>query len=168
MFPKLGLGLALWATSLITSAFGASEATKAACEELKVAVPDRVSFPLSLSYGSEVRSYWSTALHEHRPACLILPRSAQDVAAAVRVLNKHPEVHFAVKSGGHDPNPGHATAEDGVLISMKDLTGTTYDEDEGLAYVKPGGEWNDVIGAVDPQGVAVVGGRLGKYRLSLR
>lgn len=162
MFPKPSV-LALWAAILITSSSGASDATNAACQDLEVAVPDRVSYPLSLSYGAEIRSYWSTALHEHRPACLVLPRSAQDVAAAVRVLNKHPEVKFAVKSGGHDPNPGHATAEDGVLISMKELTGTTYDDGEGLAYVKPGGEWNDVIGTLDAQGVTIPGGRLGMH-----
>lgn len=162
MFPKPGVSFALWALTVITGVSATSDAAKAACSDIETAVPDRVTYPLALSYGAEVRSYWSTALHSERPACIVLPRSAQDVAAAVRVLKKHPEVNFAVKSGGHDPNPGHATAEGGVLISMKDLTGTTYDDGEGLAYVKPGGEWNDVIGALDAQGVTIPGGRLGK------
>lgn len=121
-----------------------------------------MSYPLTLDYSSEVSSYWSTALREVKPACLVLPRSPQDVAATVRVLNDHPDVKFAVKSGGHDPNPGHASIEGGVLISMNELTGATYDKEKGLVYVKPGGEWNDVIGALEPQNMTLVGGRLGE------
>ncbi len=49
---------------------------------------------------------------------------------------------------------------------MTDLAGATYDATKDLAYVKPGGEWNDVISDLAPSGVAVVGGRLGKSRVS--
>ena len=158
-----GAAVAVWATALITGSVAApSAAAKRACEKIELAVPDSVSYRLSLSYTSEVTSYWSQVPRDLKPACLVLPKSAEDVAAAVRVLNDYPDVEFAVKSGGHDPNARHASVQDGVLISMKDLTGTTYDDEKGLAYVKPGGEWNDVIGALDPQGVAVVGGRLGE------
>ncbi|KAK7414984.1 hypothetical protein QQX98_006217 [Neonectria punicea] len=80
---------------------------------------------------------------------------------AVKVLNKHPDVNVAAKSGGHDPNPGHATVHDGVLISLSEIAGTTYDRSKNVAYVKPGGEWNDVISPLDKEGVTVVGGRLG-------
>lgn len=153
---------------LLVGAIAAPDATtKQACKALSVAVPNRVSTQLSLSYYSEVRSYWSIALQDAKPACVVLPRSAQEVAATVRVLNKYPEVQFAVKSGGHDPNPRHSSIQDGVLISMADLAGVTYDEAETLAYVRPGGEWNDVSGALDEQGVAVVGGRLGTSASSL-
>lgn len=61
-------------------------------------------------------------------------------------------------------NVGHGSIHDGILIAMRKIAGTTYDKDTNLAYVKPGGEWNDVIGALDAYGVAVVGGRLGMFR----
>ena len=158
-----GATIAVWATALIASSSAApSAATQKACKKIELAVPGAVSYRLSLDYTSEILSYWSQVPRDLKPACLVLPKSAEEVAAAVRVLNDYPDVEFAVKSGGHDPNPGHASVADGVLISMKDLKGTTYDEDKGVAYVKPGGEWNDVIGALDPQGVAIVGGRLGE------
>jgi FAD/FMN-containing dehydrogenase len=91
----------------------------------------------------------------------VLPQSAEEVSKVVKILNNYPNVSFAVKSGGHDPNVRHASVQDGVLISTKDLAGVTYDAEKNLAYVKPGGEWNDVIGSLDEQGVAILGGRLG-------
>ncbi|QPH19710.1 hypothetical protein C2857_005003 [Epichloe festucae Fl1] len=139
----------------------ASSTAKVACQDIGLVLPGRVSYPLATAYSQEVYSYWSALLRDIKPACVVLPKSTEQVAAVVRILNKYPEVRFAVKSGGHDPNAGHATVQDGVLISMKKLTGTTYDEGRQLAHVQPGGEWNDVIGTLDPQGVTVAGGRLG-------
>lgn len=163
MPSMLRLNLALVAAGFVYSAFAsASGSTSAACEELSVALPDRVSEPISISYVSETHSYWSTALRDVKPSCVVLPTSTDEVAAAIRVLNKYPEVPFAVKSGGHTPNHRHSSVQDGVLISTKDLAGVTYDEETKLAFVRPGGEWNDVSGPLDEQGVAIVGGRLGK------
>ncbi|SPO03123.1 related to 6-hydroxy-d-nicotine oxidase [Cephalotrichum gorgonifer] len=139
-----------------------STSTEAACDEIAAATPERVwSNRLSRTYYSEVNSYWSTTLRDAKPACLVLPQSAEEVAAAVRILNKYPDVQFAVKSGGHTPNERHSSVRDGVLISTRDLSGVTYDEETQIATVRPGGEWNDVIGPLDEQGVTVVGGRLG-------
>lgn len=152
-------------TGLLTAAATVSACpskdTEKACDEIAAEVPDRVSTRFEIPYTSEVLSYWSHVPRDHKPACLVLPQSAEEVAAVVKVLNKYPDVRFAVKSGGHDPNLGHASVQDGVLISTKDLAGVTYDAEKQLAYVKPGGEWNDVIGVLDTEGVAIVGGRLG-------
>ena len=148
----------------LAAAAGPSESTQKACAELSAALPDLVTTKLAPDCISELGTYWSTTLRAAKPACMVLPRSAEDVAAAVRVLagGAYPDVEFAVKSGGHTPNRRHSSVADGVLISTRDLAGATYDAETGLAYVRPGGEWNDVIGALDEHGVAVVGGRLGK------
>ncbi|KAF2033166.1 FAD-binding domain-containing protein [Setomelanomma holmii] len=76
-------------------------------------------------------------------------------------LEQIPIVNFATRSGGHDPNVGHATVEDGILTTMTDMVGLTYDAMKRVAYVKPGGEWNDVIGDLEPSSVTITGGRLG-------
>jgi FAD/FMN-containing dehydrogenase len=146
-----------------------TQATTQACTEIKAALPGKVLAQgfLSLEYEHETQQYWSTTLRSVDPACIVQPTSAEDVSAVIKILNKYPSVNFATRSGGHDPNVGHATVQDGVLIAMTDMVGATYDADKGLAYVKPGGEWNDVISALAPSGVAVVGGRLGKQSLSL-
>ncbi|KAJ3531910.1 hypothetical protein NM208_g372 [Fusarium decemcellulare] len=138
-----------------------SKSTEKACKEISKALPDRVDFPLSISYASESHEYWSTVLRDIKPACVVVPESAEDVSCAVKILNKYPDVHFTAKSGGHDPNPGHATVKDGVLISFSEMVGATYDKSKNLAYVKPGGEWNDVISDLYEDGVTIVGGRLG-------
>lgn len=154
--------LAAAALLLSSSALAAPSAnTKAACKEIEAAIPGKVSYPLSIPYFQETQSYWSTALRDLKPACVVFPQFVEDVSAAVKVLNKYPDVQFAAKSGGHDPNPGHGSVHEGVLITMKKITGATYDKATNLAYVKPGGEWNDVLGALDPHNVTLVGGRLG-------
>lgn len=141
-----------------------TQATTQACTAIKNALPGKVLTPglLALEYEHETQQYWSTTLRSVDPACIVQPVSAEDVSAVVTILNKYPGVPFATRSGGHDPNVGHATVQDGVLIVMTDLAGATYDATKNLAYVRPGGEWNDVIGDLEPSGVTITGGRLGK------
>ena len=167
MFPPTSL--CLTAILAATAAAAPSLSTIAACRVLSAVIPKRVwsNNSLSADYSSEVNSYWSTALREAKPACLVLPQSAQEVATAVKVLKKYPDVQFAVKSGGHTPNERHSSIKDGVLISTRDLSGVTYDKNTQIASVKPGGDWDDVIGPLDEQGVAIVGGRLGMVLLPL-
>lgn len=138
-----------------------SASTTKACNEIAKNLPDIVSFPYAITFNTETTGYWSTTLREIKPACVVTAKSASDVSTAVTILNKYPDVKFAAKSGGHDPNPGHATAGDGVLISLAEMIGAVYDAEKKVAYVKPGGEWNDVISALNKDGVAIVGGRLG-------
>jgi FAD/FMN-containing dehydrogenase len=140
-----------------------TNATTKACIEIKNALPGKVLTPglLTVEYTYETQQYWSTTLREVDPACIVQPDSAQDVSIVVKILIKYPSVKFATRSGGHDPNVGHATIQDGVLITTTDLVGATYDAEEDVAYVRPGGEWNDVISELEKSGVAIAGGRLG-------
>jgi FAD/FMN-containing dehydrogenase len=145
-----------------------TNATTKACTEIRKALPGKVLTPglLTVEYAYETQQYWSTTLREVDPACIVQPDSAQDVSIVVKILNKYPSVRFATRSGGHDPNVGHATVQDGVLITMTDLIGATYDAEEDIAYVRPGGEWNDVISELEKSGVAIAGGRLGQHTSS--
>lgn len=138
-----------------------SHSTTQACQAIDAALPGQLSYPLELKYVAETQKYWSTALRDLVPACVVLPTSTANVATIVQILNTYPDVDFAVKSGGHDVNPGHGSIQDGILIALRQISGATYDGNTGLAYVKPGGEWNDVIGDLAPYDVTVVGGRLG-------
>ncbi|KPM39395.1 hypothetical protein AK830_g7156 [Neonectria ditissima] len=157
MFYMLTALLALVAAA----AAAPSRATTKACNELSDSLSDHVSFPLSLSFHRESNAYWSTVLRDEKPACIVFPKSADHVSTAVKILNQYPSVKFTVKSGGHDPNPDHATVPNGVLISMRDISGASYDSEKNVAYVKPGGEWNEVISSLEEESVTVVGGRLG-------
>lgn len=168
VFPNNGL-LAALALAQAVLPFGVlaapSQSTLQACAEIAALLPSgKVHFPQNLTlYNADREGYWSTAARAVKPACVVVPQSAEHVSAAVTVLLGFPSVDFAVRSGGHDPNVDHASVQDGVLIAMTELAGTRYDAATGLAHVKPGGEWNDVIGELEKSGVAILGGRLGLY-----
>lgn len=164
-----------WLLSLLKSPFqntsaadlgGDPSPARLAAQELAAALPaGRVCFPGDGAYRAEVRSYWSSALHDLRPACVVFPESAGDVSAAVRLLRRHPGVAFAVKSGGHDPNPGGGASVGGgggVLVSLARMAGAAYVEEDRCALVRPGGRWIRVVEDLEPHGVTVLGGRLGK------
>jgi FAD/FMN-containing dehydrogenase len=151
------LAIALYARH----AHASTVAALRACEELSLSLLDRVQMQWSREYNEEVLSYWSTALQEVRPACIVFPISANDVATAIKMLNKHKDVRFAVKSGGHSPTPNHSSVENGVLITTSAMVGAKYDKQRQLAYVKPGGKWNDVIPMLEKDGISMLGGRIG-------
>ena len=52
-----------------------------------------------LTTGDRSQACWQP------PACIVLPRSAQDVSQTLKVV-KFFKTRFAVRSGGHSPNPG--------------------------------------------------------------
>jgi FAD/FMN-containing dehydrogenase len=158
--------LSLLAIGLPASA-APSASTTQACQAIAKALPQELSWPGSTAYSDETSEYWSTALQSIQPACVVHPTTTEDVATVITILNGYPDVDFAAKSGGHDPNPGHASVQDGVLIALRYITGATYDASTGLASVKPGGTWNDVIGDLETYNVTVVGGRLGALRYNL-
>jgi hypothetical protein len=133
----------------------------AACNEIKAALPGQVHVAKDPVYTKENKAYYNAGLAELMPRCITMPSSAQDVSKIVKILNKHAGVRFAVKSGGHDPNPGHSSVKDGVLIAMRNVAGTTYNKEKGVAYIKPGGHWSDALNPLAKDKVAVVSGRLG-------
>ena len=93
------------------------------------------------------------------PSCIIKPQTAKDVSKALSVV-KFFRTKFAVRSGGHSPNPGFSTLSDpGILIDLKDLDQITINEDKSVATIGPGVEWLQVYEALDQYGVSVVGGR---------
>jgi hypothetical protein len=50
-----------------------------------------------------------------------------------------------------------------VLISFSSLAITTYNADTQTVDIGPGARWGEVITALDPYNVSVVGGRIGQY-----
>ncbi|OTA93645.1 hypothetical protein M434DRAFT_385437 [Hypoxylon sp. CO27-5] len=94
-------------------------------------------------------------------ACIINPKDAQEVSTAIKILSET-ETKFAVRSGGHNYIPGFASVnESGVLISLSNLNSTLLSDDKKTANIGPGNRWQDVYEALVPQGLTVVGGRVG-------
>ncbi|KAK7753978.1 hypothetical protein SLS62_004077 [Diatrype stigma] len=101
---------------------------------------------------------WSLACVAE-PHCIIQPEDAQDVSKVMKIV-KHFKIRFAVRSGGHSPNPGWSSVEStGVLIDLQRLNQVVLSSDKALASLGPGGRWGEVIKTLDNQGATVIGAR---------
>lgn len=94
------------------------------------------------------------------PHCIITPEIPEDVSAAIRCIFQW-GVKFAVRSGGHSPNPGWSSVgEQGVLIDLQKLNQIALSSDGSRVSVGPGARWGDVYAALDSHGLSVIGGRV--------
>jgi FAD/FMN-containing dehydrogenase len=141
----------------------------AACKTLEQKFPKQVadSFaefanpPIGVTYTETRHDYWSQANADVKPACIFFPKTAEDIQFAVQTLNKYPDAPWAVKGGGHNPNVGFSSTQDGVLIATHEHMAKTTMDDDKNARVGPGCKWIDVMKALEPFGRATVSGRLG-------
>ena len=90
----------------------------------------------------------------------MLPASKEDVSTIVKIV-KFFKTKFAIRSGGHSPNPGWSSIDNqGVLIDLQRLKDITISEDKKVVSLGPGGRWGDVFEDLDPHGISVIGGRI--------
>lgn len=146
-----------------------SPSAKAACSVLEQQYPKQYAdssieisnLALGVTYTEQLHAYWSQANADNKPACMFFPKTAQDIAYAVQVLNNFTSVPWAVKGGGHNPNVGYSSTKGGVLIATEPNMATTTLDSQNYAHIGPGSRWIDVATALDPYNRAVVSGRLG-------
>ncbi|PHH88229.1 hypothetical protein CDD83_7805 [Cordyceps sp. RAO-2017] len=117
-----------------------------------------VTLPGDAAYVNLTDANWSQTAWQH-PSCIASPESAAQVAELVGLLGAR-SVPFAVRSGGHSPNPLDAAINTGVLVSLSGLDAVSYDSSTGLAAVGPGARWEAVYSELDKYRVTVVGGRV--------
>ncbi|KAF1941899.1 FAD-binding domain-containing protein [Clathrospora elynae] len=142
------------------SGAGLKGENSACCSALSSDLPSILS-PSSPQYTIRTASYWSRSA-QLSPACIIQPRTTQDVSVVLATLRTHPacsDTQFAVRSGGHMSWAGANNIDNGVTIDLGYLNGTTLDVKTRVARVQPGARWGGVYAVLDPLGVTVVGGR---------
>ncbi|KAL8342066.1 hypothetical protein RB601_005188 [Gaeumannomyces tritici] len=99
------------------------------------------------------------------PECIVLPRSAAEVAAAVKALTTGgnarctPNCQFAVRSAGHMANAGANNIHAGVTIDLGYMNSTVYKPEQSIASVGPGARWGSVYTELAKSEVMVAGGR---------
>ena len=92
-----------------------------------------------------------------RPALVVRPRDAGEVASAVRHAVRH-DLAVSVRSGGHSPL-GHSTNDGGMVIDLAHLAGVdVLAADRRLVRVGGGATWGAVAEALDPHGWALTSG----------
>lgn len=111
-------------------------------------------------YMIEQTEYWSTSCGALKPSCILYPSTAREVASILNILSNNND-HFAIKSGGHNPNDYFASIARGPLISTKKLDRIVLNPKTGRVRVGPGNRWDDVATALNGTGWTVVGGRIG-------
>ncbi|KAI5791973.1 hypothetical protein EDC01DRAFT_706766 [Geopyxis carbonaria] len=130
-----------------------------ACAISKFKFGSKYSTSGTTNYQTLVEINWSQACWESSQ-CIISPTNTAEVATAIKIIT-FLRVPFAVRSGGHSPNPGFASSDSaGILLDLSKLTEITLSTDKATARIGPGNRWVDVYTALDPSGVQVVGGRI--------
>jgi FAD/FMN-containing dehydrogenase len=117
-------------------------------------------------YKSTKWTYWVAREQELNPGCFVKPASAQEVSTVIKIL-REPEhltdeaCKFAVRGGGHMTWAGAANIGGGVTIDMTGMKEVNIATDKKKVSVGAGNRWLDVYNKVEPQGLAVSGGRWG-------
>lgn len=148
------------ATALAAAVAVSAASYETCCTRLASALGDIVT-----TTPFAATDYFSIQESSLVPACIVRPRSAQDVSKAVTILTSSqswlPGCQFAVKGGGHTPAGGAANIQGGVTIDMKFLNATVLSEDKTSVAVGAGAVWNDVYGYLGSFNLAAAGGRNG-------
>lgn len=76
-----------------------------------------------------------------QPACFLQPRTAVEVATAVKSLATAGQP-FAIRSGGCTVRPGSNNIDNGVTIDLSLLNTVKYYPDDLTAHVGPGATWS--------------------------
>ncbi|KAG2359546.1 FAD-binding domain-containing protein [Suillus spraguei] len=136
---------------------GLSPNYRSTCNDIAASVSSasNVYFEGSSHFANGVEN-WSMTNTEI-PACSFEPVNAQDVGIALGLL-AHDQTPFAVRGGGHSPNPGFSSTP-GVLIAMTSFSGVVYDQNTQTATIGMGLVWDDVYSALEQYNMTVVGGR---------
>ncbi|KAL2834985.1 hypothetical protein BDW59DRAFT_155810 [Aspergillus cavernicola] len=111
------------------------------------------------AYHNVTQSYWAAQQGEVRPSCIFVPSIEKEVSVLV-LISQLTDCPFATKSGGHAAFPGASSSQGGITMLFRNLNEVTLNENKYAASIGPGNNWGQVYKALEPHGLAVVGGRL--------
>lgn len=121
----------------------------AAVAELRDLITGAVVVPADGAAYDAARAAWTVTV-DQRPAVIVVPESASEVAEAVRFA-RAAGLRVAVQATGH----GVARpADDAVLILTKQMTGVTIDPVARTASVQAGAKWGAVLAPAQEHGLA--------------
>src|SRR5215208_2123820 len=95
-------------------------------------------------------------LVDRRPALIVRCRTTADVVAALEFA-RSAGLEVSVRGGGHNV-AGRAVTDDGVMISLADMTEVGVDPASATAVAQGGASWAELNTATGEHGLAVTGG----------
>jgi FAD/FMN-containing dehydrogenase len=101
------------------------------------------------------RQAWNLSV-DQRPVAVVLPETAEDVAAVVEVAGAH-GVRVAAQGTGHSAGP-MGPLEGTVLVKTSRMRGFEIDAEANRARVQAGVLWGDVVPAAAAHGLAALAG----------
>lgn len=141
----------LWKRTVNQTEFSACQAIKNATTS-PLLQPNTVFLPTSPNN----KHYMITS--SQASTCIFTPRTAQDLAAAVKIIGDR-RIRFAISCSGHASNQGFSSTP-GIHISMKGFQSVTVSANNDYVDIGGGIAWSDVYAALDSSTVNVVGGRV--------
>jgi FAD/FMN-containing dehydrogenase len=100
------------------------------------------------------RAAWNLAV-EQSPAMVALPRSTDEVVAAVNFARDN-GLRVAVQAEGHSAGALAGVGSDTLLLKMARMTGAEVDAESRRARVSAGARWCEVSMLASPRGLAAL------------
>lgn len=132
---------------------------KLQCSSLRHIFGSNVLSSNTSAYEAFTSSYWSAQQASVDPQCIFKPTGSKDVSILV-LIARLTQCPFAVKSGGHAAFAGASSSEGGITVAFDNMKNIALSEDKSIAAIEPGNTWYDVYSALEPENLAVVGGRV--------
>ena len=92
--------------------------------------------------------------------CIVTPSTPYEVGLLLKIIT-FTQAKFAVRSGGHNPNPTWASiGHDGLLMDLNQLNALKLSQDKKLVSIGPGNRWSNVYEYLNASGIFVAGARV--------
>ncbi|RYP11349.1 hypothetical protein DL765_007812 [Monosporascus sp. GIB2] len=128
------------------------------CAIESLVFPESVTTASSSQYEVDVTINWSETCWLPA-ACFVHPQNTIEVAVALKVITAA-KSKFAVRGGGHNPNPGYSSVDDvGVLIDLQLMKSLSFESDGTIMRAGPGNRWLTMYEFSEAHGRLVKGGR---------
>ena len=100
------------------------------------------------------------------PACIYATRNADNLSEAIQIFQST-NTSFAIRGGGHNPLPGWANIDNGVLVSLQLLSNVEYNSTTKTVRVGFSNTWGGIYTSLEKHRRVVVGGRVPSVGLGL-
>ncbi|KAH9476278.1 putative FAD-linked oxidoreductase [Psilocybe cubensis] len=156
----------LFATGILNATFGHTQTTNSSASALRTCTllqsslgPEIVQLS-GAEYLASASNSWSLFNAGNKPTCIIFPEETSHVQVAMASIFRD-KIHYAVQAGGHTAMTGWNTVQDGILFFFSHMKNVSYDATKDTITLQPGIHWGEALTALEPLGVAPLGGRLG-------